>query len=372
MSFLSIANLAKAFGGKPVLEGLTLGIEKGEILALLGPSGSGKTTALRLLAGFETPDHGRISVAGEEVTALPPARRNFGMVFQHYALFPHLTAGENIAFGLESRKVGKVETARRVAEALALVELPHLIGRKPGEMSGGQQQRVAVARALAPEPRVLLLDEPLSNLDPSLRERTRRELRSAIRRVGITTVLVTHEQEEAFHLGDRIAVIEGGLLQQVGRAEELYARPATRFVAGFIGRSSPLSGTVENVENVANAEGAENAEGEKVAVRLDAGPLWQGIVLGSLATGARVELIARPENLIFGSLEAPNTLTGRVAERRYGAPSATFTIELDGGSGTEIEVLAAANAAEEGDRVGVAPRAEAPLPRVFPVQRTGA
>jgi len=357
MSFLSIENLAKAFGGKPVLEGLTLGIEKGEILALLGPSGSGKTTALRLLAGFETPDRGRIRVEGEDVTALPPARRNFGMVFQHYALFPHLTAGENVAFGLESRKVTRPEVARRVAEALALVELPQLVARKPGEMSGGQQQRVAVARALAPEPRVLLLDEPLSNLDPSLRERTRRELRSAIRRVGITTVLVTHEQEEAFHLGDRIAVIAGGHLQQVGRAEDLYERPATRFVAGFIGRSSVLAGTVES------------GEGEKVEVRLDAGPLWPGLALESLSTGTRVELIARPEGLVFASADAPNAVAGRVAERRYGAPSATFTIELDGGSNTEIEVLAAADAAQEGDRVGVSPMAEAPLPRVFPISR---
>jgi ABC-type Fe3+/spermidine/putrescine transport system ATPase subunit len=355
MSYLEIENLAKAFGGKPVLEGLTLGIEKGEILALLGPSGSGKTTALRLLAGFETPDRGRISVEGEEVTALPPARRNFGMVFQHYALFPHLTAGENVAFGLESRKVGKAEVARRVAEALALVELPQLAGRKPGEMSGGQQQRVAVARALAPEPRVLLLDEPLSNLDPSLRERTRRELRSAIRRVGITTVLVTHEQEEAFHLGDRIAVIAGGHLQQVGRAEDLYERPATRFVAGFIGRSSVLAGAVERTE------------GEQAHVRLYAGPLWPGLALEGLSTGTRVELIARPEGLGFASADSPNVVAGRVAERRYGAPSATFTIELDGGSGTEIEVLATANAAQEGDRVGVLPLVDAPLPRVFPI-----
>lgn len=359
MSFLSIENLAKAFSGKPVLEGLSLGIEKGEILALLGPSGSGKTTALRLLAGFETPDRGRISVAGEDVTALPPARRNFGMMFQHYALFPHLTAGENVAFGLESRNTPKAEVARRVAEALALVELPQLVDRKPGEMSGGQQQRVAVARALAPEPRVLLLDEPLSNLDPSLRERTRRELRAAIRRVGITTVLVTHEQEEAFHLGDRIAVIAGGHLQQVGRAEDLYERPATRFVAGFIGRSSVLAGTVES------------QVGEKVLVRLDAGPLWPGLALASLSPGARVELIARPEGLAFAGPEGSNAVAGRVAERRYGAPSATFTIALDGGTRTEIEVLAAANAAQESDRVGVAPIAGAPLPRVFPIERSG-
>ena len=361
MSYVEIDGVAKAFSGKPVLEGLSLGIEKGEILALLGPSGSGKTTALRLLAGFETPDRGRISVAGEDVTALPPARRNFGMVFQHYALFPHMTAGENVAFGLESRNAPGPEVARRVAEALALVELPHLADRKPGEMSGGQQQRVAVARALAPEPRVLLLDEPLSNLDPSLRERTRRELRSAIRRVGITTVLVTHEQEEAFHLGDRIAVIAGGHLQQVGRPEDLYERPATRFVAGFIGRSSALSGTVER------------SEGEKVHVRLDTGPLWPGACLEPLAVGARVELIARPEGLIFTAApQTPGSVAGRIAERRYGSPWATFTLVLENGSGTEVEVLASPHAAAEGDRVGVQPLGSAPLPRVFPIGRSGA
>ncbi len=359
MTYLSIENLRKTFGGKPVLEDLTLEIDKGEILALLGPSGSGKTTALRLLAGFETPDRGRISVAGEDVTGLPPARRNFGMVFQHYALFPHLTAGENVAFGIESRRTPKSDVDRRVAEALKLVELPHLAARKPGEMSGGQQQRVAVARALAPEPRVLLLDEPLSNLDPSLRERTRRELRSAIQRVGITTVLVTHEQEEAFHLGDRIAVIAGGHLQQVGRAEDLYERPATRFVAGFIGRSSALSGAVERSE----------PDGQ-VDVRLDGGALWRGIALEQLPSGARVELITRPEALEFVGPEAPGAIAGRVVERRYGAPAATFTIGCEETPGLEIEVLAPPTAAAEGDQVGVVPIASAALPRVFPAERS--
>ncbi|HEY7215953.1 MAG TPA: ABC transporter ATP-binding protein, partial [Thermoanaerobaculia bacterium] len=221
MPFLILDRLDKSFGSQTVLRDLSLTVERGEILALLGPSGSGKTTALRLIAGFEAPDRGRILVQDEEVTRLPPERRNFGMVFQHYALFPHLTVGENVAFGLAGRR-SKEETARRVADALALVDLPGFENRRVGEISGGQQQRVALARALAPEPRVLLLDEPLSNLDPTLRERTRRELKRAIQRVGITTVLVTHEQEEAFHLGDRIAVLQGGTLHQVGAPEDLY------------------------------------------------------------------------------------------------------------------------------------------------------
>src|SRR5947209_9213387 len=254
MPFLELDRLDKSFGGVsgavPVLRGLSLAVEKGEILALLGPSGSGKTTALRLIAGFETADRGRILVDGADVTALPPERRHFGMVFQHYALFPHLTVGENVAFGLAARKAGKEkegkpETARRVAEALAQVDLPGFEARRVGEISGGQQQRVALARALAPEPRVLLLDEPLSNLDPTLRERTRRELKRAIQRVGITTVLVTHEQEEAFHLGDRVAVLHGGVLHQVGTPEDLYERPATRFVATFVGRASVLPCVME-------------------------------------------------------------------------------------------------------------------------------
>ncbi|HEY0557730.1 MAG TPA: ABC transporter ATP-binding protein, partial [Thermoanaerobaculia bacterium] len=196
MPFLALDGLDKSFGAQPVLRGLALAVEKGEILALLGPSGSGKTTALRLIAGFERPDRGRILVEGSDVAALPPERRHFGMVFQHYALFPHLTVGENVAFGLPG--ASKADAARRVGEALALVDLPGYEARRVGEISGGQQQRVALARALAPEPRVLLLDEPLSNLDPALRERTRRELRQVIKRVAITTVFVTHEQEEAF------------------------------------------------------------------------------------------------------------------------------------------------------------------------------
>src|SRR5205807_689687 len=198
-----------------------------------GPSGGGKTTLLRLLAGFETPDGGRITVAGEDLTAVPAAKRRCGMVFQHYALFPHLDVGANVAFGISGRERRSI--AAKVAEVLALVDLAGFERRKVQELSGGQQQRVALARALAPEPRLLLLDEPLSNLDPTLRERTRRELRSLIKRVGITTLFVTHEQEEAFDLGDRIAVLQAGRVEQVGTADELYEHPASLFVATFVG-----------------------------------------------------------------------------------------------------------------------------------------
>jgi ABC-type Fe3+/spermidine/putrescine transport system ATPase subunit len=348
--FLVLEGLDKSFGGQSVLRDLSLEVNAGEVLALLGPSGSGKTTALRLIAGFEAPDRGRIRVAGEDVTALPPERRHFGMVFQHYALFPHLNVTENVAFGLAGRNLGREETAQKVAAALALVDLPGFEKRRVGEISGGQQQRVAVARALAPEPRVLLLDEPLSNLDPALRERTRRELLAAVRRVGITTVLVTHEQEEAFHLGNRVAVLQGGVLHQVGAPEELYERPATRFVAGFVGRASGLPGVL-------------TGDGE---VRLSAGgATWRGVPapdLAGAAPGTQVELVVRPESLAFAA-DGVEGLAGRVTERRYAGAATHYLVEL--AAGGEVEVLAPSTAAVAGDTVRVAPAPGGLAPRIF-------
>jgi ABC-type Fe3+/spermidine/putrescine transport system ATPase subunit len=359
-AFLHLDRLDKSFGRERVLRGVSLTVPQGEVLALLGPSGSGKTTALRTVAGFEVPDAGRIVVDGEEVTRLPPARRNFGMVFQHYALFPHLTVGGNVAFGLAGRGLDRAAVERRVAESLALVDLPGFAERRVGQLSGGQQQRVALARALAPEPRVLLLDEPLSNLDPTLRERTRRELRRAIRRVGITTLLVTHEQEEAFHLGDRVAVLYRGILQQVGTPEELYEQPATRFVATFVGRASVLPGRFE--------EG-----GVRLDVQGGAGlPVWPGIVGEPLSVGEPVELIVRPESLAFQEPGSPGALAGKVVERRYAGPVTYFQVALAGAStpaSAEIEVLAPSGAAAEGDAVALAPIAPGAggkiAPRIF-------
>jgi ABC-type Fe3+/spermidine/putrescine transport system ATPase subunit len=348
MPFLILDHLTKAFGAQTVLRGLSLEVEKGEILALLGPSGSGKTTALRLIAGFEAPDAGRLLVQEEEITRLPPERRRFGMVFQHYALFPHLTVGENVAFGLSTKERSKEETSRRVADALALVDLPGFAGRRVGEISGGQQQRVALARALAPEPRVLLLDEPLSNLDPTLRERTRRELRRAIQRVGITTVLVTHEQEEAFHLGDRVAVLQGGLLHQVGTPEDLYERPATRFVATFVGRASVLPALLE----------ADGASTGSVRWAADRAP-----ELAATPAGEAVDLVIRPESLTLVSAEAPNALAGRVTERRYAGPVTYYQVAL--AAGGEVEVMAATGSAAVGEDVRVGANAVGPRPRVF-------
>lgn len=348
--FLVLDRLDKSFGDNPVLRDFSLAVERGEVVALLGPSGSGKTTALRLIAGFETPDRGRIRIEGEDVTPLPPERRRLGMVFQHYALFPHLTVGENVAFGLTSRKPapGREETARRVSVALSLVELPGFEKRRPGEISGGQQQRVALARALAPEPRVLLLDEPLSNLDPTLRERTRRELRLAIQRVGITTVLVTHEQEEAFHLGDRVAVLQGGVLHQVGTPEDLYERPATRFVATFVGRASVLPGVLEGdgvTIGSARWTGARSSE------------------LDGAQAGTPVDLIARPESLAFRSSGDPAALAGKVVERRYAGPVTYYQVEL--AVGREVEVLAPSGAVAVGETVHVGLDPSGPAPRIF-------
>jgi ABC-type Fe3+/spermidine/putrescine transport system ATPase subunit len=347
-SFLALDHLDKHFGGLHVTADVSLSAARSEILALLGPSGSGKTTVLRLVAGFETPDSGSVRVEGEDVTRLPAEKRRFGMVFQHYALFPHMTVGENVAFGLETRKMARTDIARRVAESLAAVDLAGFEPRRVSEISGGQQQRVALARALAPQPRVLLLDEPLSNLDPALRERTRRELKRIIQRVGITTLFVTHEQEEAFDLGDRVAVLNAGRLEQVGRPEELYEEPASRFVATFIGRSSVLSGTWDTTRN---------------STRLAAGPAWPAVGRESLADGTPVDVVVRPEGLRIASESSPISLAGEIAGRRYAGRVSSFDVAIEGGG--SVEVLAAQDAARVGDRVFVAPDPEGPKARVY-------
>jgi ABC-type Fe3+/spermidine/putrescine transport system ATPase subunit len=337
--FLTLDRLTKRFGEHPAVDGVSLTIERGEILALLGPSGSGKTTTLRLLAGFETPDSGAVLVEGEDVTRLAPVHRRFGMVFQHYALFPHLDVGENVAFGLESLGVKGADLHSRVSRVLALVDLAGFERRRIGALSGGQQQRVALARALAPEPRVLLLDEPLSNLDPSLRERTRREIRDLIRRVGITTVLVTHEQEEAFDLGDRIALLKAGKLEQFGTPDDLYSSPATPFVAGFIGRASQLRGRVTTLN------------GDQVAVDVNGAQLHLPRGNG-LTSGTPVLIMARPE--AFQITDPPRgALQGTVAERRFAGGSALYIVSLPGGH--SVEVVAEPNAATVGAHVGLTP-----------------
>jgi putative spermidine/putrescine transport system ATP-binding protein len=348
--FLDISGLRKSFGETAVLRGVSLAVEAGEVVALLGPSGSGKTTLLRLLAGFEEPDAGSIRLAGGDVTHQPPAKRGVGMVFQHYALFPHLDVGENVDFGLHGRGLDREERARRVADVLALVDLAGYERRPVTALSGGQQQRVAVARALAPRPRLLLLDEPLSNLDPALRERTRRAMQELLARLRITTVLVTHEQEEAFDLAQRVAVLWDGELQQVGTPEELHERPANRDVATFVGRANLLRGTLERA-------------GAGWAVRLAPGVLWPGELVEPLAEGALAELMLRPEALAFAGTGRSDALAGHVVERRYAGAWSRFRVALE--RGFEVEVQAPSGAARVGETVSVAPHRDAPPGRIW-------
>ncbi|MFF0444953.1 ABC transporter ATP-binding protein [Streptomyces sp. NPDC004609] len=271
--------LRRAFGGTVALDGLDLTVEPGELIALLGPSGCGKTTALRVVAGFEQPDAGEVLVDGEDITRVPANRRDAGMVFQSYSLFPNLTARDNVAFGMRVRKVPAARREARAAELLALVGLPEHGGRYPHQMSGGQQQRVALARALALEPRVLLLDEPLSALDAKVRLSLREEIRRLQLTLGITTIFVTHDQEEALSMADRVAVLNAGRLEQCAAPAELYERPATPFVAEFVGTMNRLPGRMTDGSLV-----------EVVGARL---PVDGGIP----GTTGEVEVLVRPENV---------------------------------------------------------------------------
>jgi spermidine/putrescine ABC transporter ATP-binding subunit len=242
---LALSGLTKTYGSTIAVDGVTLRVGTGEMVALLGPSGCGKTTTLRMIAGLVEPSDGDILIGGSPVTHVPVHKRNIGMLFQNYALFPHLNVAQNVAFGLEMRRVGKADAARRVAEALALVQLGRLADRLPQSLSGGQQQRVALARALVIEPSVLLLDEPLGALDKGLRETMQMELRLLQQRLGITAVIVTHDQEEALTMADRIVIMRAGRLEQVGTPQEIYDRPASRFAAGFIGAANFLHGRID-------------------------------------------------------------------------------------------------------------------------------
>lgn len=340
MSFLRLEQLTKRFNGVAAVDTLSLTLERGEMLALLGPSGSGKTTTLRLLAGFETPESGQVLLEGQDVTGVEPVARRFGMVFQHYALFPHLDVGQNVAFGLESLGIRGQQLEQRVAGALTLVDMAGFERRAIAQLSGGQQQRVALARALAPEPKVLLLDEPLSNLDPALRERTRGEIRDLIKRVGITTVLVTHEQDEAFDLGDRVAVLRSGKLEQVGTPEDLYATPANEFVAEFVGRSSSIGVTVLG----------PGERGIRISVEGVEWDLTDGATPGVPSGPAR--MVVRPEAL---RLLAPTAgaIVGVVTDRRFTGSSSLFTVQTDGGA--SLEVSGPPRSVAPGDRVGIMP-----------------
>ncbi len=292
MARVRLAGIEKSFGAVAAVAELHLDIAEGEFFSLLGPSGCGKTTTLRMIAGFETPERGRIFFNDEEVTAKRPNQRNTGMVFQSYALFPHLTVFENVAFGLRARKRPEAEIAAHVHEALQLVAMNELAHRPVTQLSGGQQQRVALARALAIKPAILLLDEPLSNLDAKLRYTTRSELKRLQRRLGITTIYVTHDQEEALALSDRLAILNHGVLQQVGTPEQIYKEPANLFVMNFIGATNVLSGRLDR------------SEGAGLTVK---GASWQVQFSGApepLPAATEVQLAFRPEHVTLGETEA--------------------------------------------------------------------
>jgi putative spermidine/putrescine transport system ATP-binding protein len=294
MSFLELDRVGKSFGPTTAVEEFNLAVGKGEFISFLGPSGCGKTTTLQMIAGFLDPSHGAIRLEGKDLVKVPPARRGLGIVFQSYALFPHMTAAENVAFGLEMRKVARAECAERVRAALALVGLAGYEDRHPRRMSGGQQQRVALARALVIRPSVLLLDEPLSNLDARLREDMQIELRQIQRNLGTTTILVTHDQIEAMSLSDRIVVMSKGRIEQIGTPQEVYERPASAFVAQFLGKTNEFAATVDRA--------AEPA-------RLVAGG-WSAPAPAGVA--GEVRLSVRPERISFSDSGLAARITSRI------------------------------------------------------------
>lgn len=297
--FLVIDNVTKSFGAVQVVRGAEIAVGRGEFVSFLGPSGCGKTTILRMVAGFETPTTGRILIDGKDVTGLKTNQRKIGMVFQSYALFPNLTVAGNIGFGLKVAGKTSAEIKARVEEMLTLIGLPQLAERFPWQLSGGQQQRVALARAIAPRPSVLLLDEPLSALDAKIRVSLREEIRNIQRELGITTIFVTHDQEEALSMSDRVMVMNEGRIDQIGTPFEVYNRPSTRFVASFVGTLSVLDGVVGNA-----------AAGEVIA----SGVTFAGVVLplGALK-GDRIALAIRPESLRREARPGDGSLTGTLA-----------------------------------------------------------
>jgi putative spermidine/putrescine transport system ATP-binding protein len=318
---IRLAGVRKLYGDVAAVDGIDLDIRRGEFFTLLGPSGSGKTTCLRMIAGFERPDEGRIELAGDDVSRLPPAERDVNTVFQDYALFPHMSVGENVAYGLKVKKVAKSERSQRVEEALAMVRLEGYGERRPSQLSGGQRQRVALARALVNRPRVLLLDEPLGALDLKLRQQLQVELKGIQNEVGITFVYVTHDQDEALTMSDRIAVMDGGRVLQVGTPRDVYEEPGSRFVAGFVGVSNLLELPVER------------SDGGVLTLRLGPEDSVSAEHAGAVAQGAIAIVTIRPERIALETQAARGDChaRGKVTESLYAGPTSRFVVELDGG-----------------------------------------
>ncbi|WP_347558235.1 ABC transporter ATP-binding protein [Robbsia sp. KACC 23696] len=363
-SFLHIDQLTKVYPGQsvPSVSQFSLALPQEQMLALLGPSGCGKTTTLRMIAGLIAPTAGTIAIAGRDITHLPVYQRGLGMVFQSYALFPHLTVAQNVAFGLEMRKVSRSETKKRVVEALEMVQLANLADRRISQLSGGQQQRIALARALVVKPAVLLLDEPLSNLDAKLRDAMRAEIRHIQKSHGITAVLVTHDQDEALSMADKVAVMSKGRIEQIGDPEALFRAPATRFAAEFIGRANFLTGNLQQHAGVASIDVAGvgllplRTENRATGTR------------SGIATGASVTAMVRPHRVVLfkagqgvsasndGASPAPVTqwASGRVVDRSYTGELISYRIQI-GQQTLHAEALSGGqHDPVPGDTVGVA------------------
>ncbi|MEB2493854.1 ABC transporter ATP-binding protein [Peribacillus frigoritolerans] len=334
---VEIKGAFKQFGANVVLNGIDLEVKQGELLTLLGPSGCGKSTTLNLIAGFLDPDRGEVHIKGNNVTKVPPYKRDLGMVFQTYSLFPHMTVYENLSFGLKLRKVGKAEQKKKISKALELVKMSGLENRYPRELSGGQRQRVAISRALVVEPELLLLDEPLSNLDAKLRHELRAEIKRLQKEIGVTTIFVTHDQEEALSMSDRVVVMNAGKIEQISTPTEIYNHPKTEFVFQFIGKSNCFEGNVSAVDK------------RKVAVKIgsDITHVDTNNVMGNesdLKTGDEVKLYIRPEKLQIVSLDEKSSSPldfhrAKISQMNYLGTSWEINVLLQGKS---IQVLTSA------------------------------
>ncbi|MDB5778759.1 MAG: spermidine/putrescine transporter ATPase subunit, partial [Polaromonas sp.] len=326
-TLVSFAGVQKTYDGiHLVVRDLNLDIRKGEFLSLLGPSGSGKTTTLMMLAGFESPTAGDILLNGQQITRTPPHKRNFGMVFQNYALFPHMTLAENIAYPLTVRKLPKAEREAKVLKALDMVQLGRMGSRYPGQLSGGQQQRVALARALVFDPQLVLMDEPLGALDKQLREHMQIELKALHRRLGVTFVYVTHDQTEALTMSDRVAVFNDGAIQQIDVVDNLYESPVNRFVAGFVGDSTVLQAEVMRLD------------GKHCDVRLPNGVQLRGINVNSAQVGDAVQCGTRPERLSIADSPSANTFQTRVADVMYFGDHLRLRCEMPGQADATVKM----------------------------------
>ncbi|URI06564.1 ABC transporter ATP-binding protein [Aquincola tertiaricarbonis] len=341
MAFLTLSDVSKYYGATCAVQGMNLAIEQGEFVSLLGPSGCGKTTTLQMVAGFVPVSSGRITLAGRDITHAAANTRGLGIVFQSYALFPHMTVEANVGFGLEMRKLPAAERQRKVKQALELVHLSAHATRYPRELSGGQRQRVALARALVIEPPVLLLDEPLSNLDAQLREEMQYELRRIQRTLGTTTLMVTHDQDEALSISDRVVVMRGGCTEQIGHPHAVYERPQSRFIAGFVGKANLLRGTVRTA-----AAGAARVALDGLAFDLQVGAL-EGV-----AAGQPVALSLRPEKLQL--LPAgQGRLAGTVAERYFLGSQWFYALATPAGTWMALAPNDGRDALAEGQAVGI-------------------